>query len=103
MEPREITVRSPVPLGMRFAVVLYKLASCAEYRVIANQFGVHKSTVKKMVYLFCHGKVDSVIKKLIRAPTLEEACAIAGRFERAHSIPQIIGIYIFCCFIYLLS
>ncbi|XP_054589578.2 uncharacterized protein [Nothobranchius furzeri] len=91
MEPSAVTIRTPVPTGMRVAMVLYKLASCAEYRLIANQFGVHKSTVKKMVYLFCHGMVDSVIKTLIRVPTLEEACGIAQRFERAHSIPQIIG------------
>uniref|UniRef100_A0A1A8ADX0 DDE Tnp4 domain-containing protein n=1 Tax=Nothobranchius furzeri TaxID=105023 RepID=A0A1A8ADX0_NOTFU len=44
---------------MRVALVLYKLASFDECRWIANQFGVHKSTVKKMVYLFCHGMVDS--------------------------------------------
>lgn len=91
MEPCEVTIRTPVPTGMRVAMVLYKLASCAEYRVIASQFGVHKSTMKKMVYLFSHGMVDSVIKTLIRVPTLEEACAIAERFKQAHSLPQIIG------------
>ncbi|XP_070398318.1 uncharacterized protein [Nothobranchius furzeri] len=66
MEPSVVTIRAPVPTAMRVAMVLYKLASCAECRLIANQFGVHKSTVKKMVYLFCHGMVDSVIKTLIR-------------------------------------
>uniref|UniRef100_A0A3Q1GZ70 DDE Tnp4 domain-containing protein n=1 Tax=Acanthochromis polyacanthus TaxID=80966 RepID=A0A3Q1GZ70_9TELE len=71
MEPCEITVHAPVPLGMRVAIVLYKLANCAEYRVIGNQFGVHKSIMKKMVYLFCHGIVDSVIRKLIRVCNLD--------------------------------
>nr|XP_054597199.1 uncharacterized protein LOC129163470 [Nothobranchius furzeri] len=59
MEPSVVTIRTPVPTEMRVAMVLYKLASCAECRLIANQFGVHKSTVKKMVYLFCHRMVDS--------------------------------------------
>ena len=98
MEPCQVTVRNPVPLGMRVAMVLYKLGSCGEYRVEANAFGVHKCTVKKMVYLFCHGMVDSgVVQTLIRPPTLEEACTISRRFQRKHSIPQIIGICIFCC------
>ncbi|KAL7371139.1 hypothetical protein ABVT39_020013 [Epinephelus coioides] len=59
---------------MRTTIVLYKLASCAEYRVIANQFGVHKSMVKRFVYCFCKGMVSSVIHKLIKVPTVEEAC-----------------------------
>ena len=45
ISPEEVTVRRAIPLAMRVAVVLYKLGSSAEYRLIANQFGVHKSTV----------------------------------------------------------
>lgn len=48
MSPEEFFVRAPVPLEMRVAIAFYKLGSCAEYRVIANQFGVHKSTIKKL-------------------------------------------------------
>lgn len=47
MSPCENYVRTPVPLDKRVAMALYKLASCGEYRIVANQFGVHKSTVKK--------------------------------------------------------
>lgn len=64
---------------MRVAIVLYKLGSCAEYRVVANQFGVHKSTVKKFVYLFCKGMVDRPITQLIRVPTDGKAMEIARR------------------------
>ncbi|XP_051963804.1 uncharacterized protein LOC127630384 isoform X1 [Xyrauchen texanus] len=91
LSPQDVTVRAPVPLQMRVAIVLYKLASCAEYRVVANQFGVHKSTVKKFVYLFCKGMVSSVIHDFIKVPTEEEARAIALRFEQTHHIPQIMG------------
>ena len=48
LKPEDVTVRAPVPLEMRVAIVLYKLASSAEHRVVANQFAVHKSTVKKL-------------------------------------------------------
>ncbi|XP_062391518.1 uncharacterized protein LOC134079454 [Sardina pilchardus] len=91
MKPDDNPVRQPVPLNMRVAIVLYKLASCAEYRVVANQFGVHKSTVLKFVTLFCKGMVTSVMHQLIRTPTLEEARRTARRFEEKFHLPQIIG------------
>uniref|UniRef100_A0A671VQ44 DDE Tnp4 domain-containing protein n=1 Tax=Sparus aurata TaxID=8175 RepID=A0A671VQ44_SPAAU len=91
LKPEDVTVRAPVPLEMRVAIVLYKLASCAEYRVVANQFGIPKSTVKKFVYKFCKGMVSSVIHKFIKVPTTEEAISIARRFEQKFHIPQIIG------------
>ncbi len=37
MAPEEETVRNPIPLIMHVTVVLYKLGSCAEYLVVANQ------------------------------------------------------------------
>ncbi|XP_029960894.1 protein ALP1-like [Salarias fasciatus] len=91
LSPQDVTVRAPIPLQMRVAIALFKLSNCAEYRVIANQFGVHKSTVKKFVYSFCKGMVSSVIHSLIQAPAAEEARAIARRFEQKFSIPQIVG------------
>uniref|UniRef100_A0A1A8S174 DDE Tnp4 domain-containing protein n=1 Tax=Nothobranchius rachovii TaxID=451742 RepID=A0A1A8S174_9TELE len=63
LSPQDETVRAPIPLEMRVAIVLYKLASCAEYRVVANQFGVHKSTVKKFVYAFCKGMAHRLPKE----------------------------------------
>ncbi|KAI7793029.1 putative nuclease HARBI1-like [Triplophysa rosa] len=89
MAPDDITVRAPIPLTMRDAIVL---GSCTEYRVISNQFGVHKSTVKKFVYLFCKGMVQGPIKQLIWVPNEEEATEIARRFQEAHNIPQIMGL-----------
>ncbi len=68
MAPEEETVRNSIPLIMHVAVVLYKLGSCAECRVVANQFGVHKSTVQKSVYIFCKGMMNGPIRDLIRMP-----------------------------------
>lgn len=92
MAPEEVTVRSPVPLIMRVAIVLYKLGSSAEYRIIANQFGISKSSVKKFVYMFCKSMITGPIKQLIRVPTDEEALEIARGFEASHHIPQILGL-----------
>ena len=71
MSPEELTVRAPIPLNMRVAIVLYRLGSCGEYRLVANQFGIHKATVKKFVYLFCKGIVNRGIlsKLMLRLPS----------------------------------
>jgi hypothetical protein len=73
ISPGEVTVRRAIPLAMRVAMVMHKLGSSAEYRLITNQFGVHKSTVKKFVDMFCKSMVQGPIKDLIRVPTEEEA------------------------------
>ncbi len=51
MSPDEMTVRPAVPVPIQVPIALHKLSSCREYRLIANQFGVHKSTVMKFVYV----------------------------------------------------
>ncbi len=40
--------------------------------------------------MFCKGMVTEVAQHLIRVPILEEACAVAQRFEVKFHIPQII-------------
>lgn len=82
LSPQEVTLRAPILLPMRTAIVVYKLASCAEYRVVVNQFGVHKATVKKFVYMFCKGIVSTIIHTLIKVPSVEEASATARRFQQ---------------------
>lgn len=86
--PDDITVRPAILLEMRVAIALYKLGSCSEYRLVANQFGVHKSTVMKFVHMFV-GMVTQVAQNLINVPSLEEA--LAQRFVARCHISQIIG------------
>lgn len=69
VSPCENYVRAPVPLGKRVATALYKLASCGEYRIVANQFGVHKSTVKKFFYMFCHSVTTHLAKEYVKLPS----------------------------------
>ncbi|TNN79270.1 hypothetical protein EYF80_010515 [Liparis tanakae] len=96
MKPAEVTVRAPIPLEMRVAIVLYKLASCAEYRVVANQFGVHRSTVKKMVYQFCNGMVtlpavEFIVSFDFRVMTREgrrEECGGISRMRKVQFLVQ---------------
>lgn len=89
--PQPDHVRAPVPLDKRVAIALYKMASCCECRVVKNQFGVHKSTVKKFMYMFCEKLVKYYPRIYIRLPQEDEAAAIARNFEAKCHLPQIFG------------
>ncbi|XP_037283246.2 uncharacterized protein LOC119176184 isoform X2 [Rhipicephalus microplus] len=91
MSPCENYVRIPVPLDKRVAMALYKLASCGEYGIVANRFGVHKSTVKKFFYMFCQSVTTHLAKEYVKLPSANEAKKIAERFEAKCHLPQIFG------------
>lgn len=44
----------------KVAIGVYYLASCCEYRIVANQFGVHKNTVCKVVHEFVNAVVNNL-------------------------------------------
>lgn len=53
MSRQDTTLRKCIPLEKRVAIALYALGSSAEYRTIANLFGVGKSTVCQILLEFC--------------------------------------------------
>ncbi|KAK3920201.1 Protein ANTAGONIST OF LIKE HETEROCHROMATIN PROTEIN 1 [Frankliniella fusca] len=73
------------------AIAIYKLSSLAEYKLIGNQFGVHKSTVHNCLYAFCIAVTEELKNEHIRMPDSAEAKVIAQKFEGMTHIPQIIG------------
>ncbi|XP_036340253.1 putative nuclease HARBI1 [Rhagoletis pomonella] len=54
MERRNTHYRKAIVLEKRVAIALYALGSSAEYRTMANMFGVGKSTVGRILIEFCH-------------------------------------------------
>jgi hypothetical protein len=56
-------VQDPATVEIKVAIALYKLASCAEYRVVANQFGTNKSVVH--IYVFVKSYQNEVIYTVI--------------------------------------
>lgn len=86
----EIFVTPPLPIPKQVALCLYKLASCAEYRVVGDVFGVHKSTVHKYFHLVIEA-ILQLRKEYLHFPKLEEAKTIATAFQRVSNIPNIIG------------
>lgn len=82
MHPQDVTVHTTVQLEMCVPVALYRLGSCGEYSIIANQFGKHICMLKYFVDLFfCKGVVSVVTHDLFKVPTLKEACVITHRFD----------------------
>ncbi|XP_018407228.1 PREDICTED: putative nuclease HARBI1, partial [Cyphomyrmex costatus] len=69
--------REPLSVELKVAVTLYYLASCCEYRVVANIFGIHKTSVWRCL----HNTVDAINKillpKFLKMPDVNE-CAIDG-------------------------
>jgi len=53
LSPNPLAFRPSLSVEKKVAIVIFKLLSCSEYRVVGNLFGVHKSTVHTCVYQFC--------------------------------------------------
>lgn len=83
--------RKPLSVEQKVAITLYYLASCCEYRVVANIFGVHKTSVWRCV----HDTVDAINKillpKFIKMPDINECAMISAAYEARTNVPQVIG------------
>ncbi|XP_017487762.1 PREDICTED: putative nuclease HARBI1 [Rhagoletis zephyria] len=86
----EVFVTPPLTISHQVALCLYKIASCAEYRVVGDVFGVHKSTVHKYFHLVINA-ILQLRAEYLYFPKLEEAKTIAIAFQKITNIPNIIG------------
>ncbi|XP_039305175.1 protein ALP1-like [Solenopsis invicta] len=86
-----LKAREPISVKKQVAVGLYKIASCSEYRVVENVFGIHKSTVKKCMYRVVNAVNEVMTLAYINMPHQDEAKYIAMQFENVSHIPQIIS------------
>ncbi|XP_036326949.1 putative nuclease HARBI1 [Rhagoletis pomonella] len=85
-----VFVTPPLPIPKQVALCLYKLATCAEYRVVGDVFGVHKSTVHKYFHLVVKA-ILQLRREFLYFPALEEAKKIAAAFEKLTNLPNIVG------------
>ncbi|KYN06192.1 hypothetical protein ALC62_02865 [Cyphomyrmex costatus] len=73
--------REPLSVELKVAVTLYYLASCCEYRVVANIFGIHKTSVWRCL----HNTVDAINKillpKFLKMPDVNECARISAAYE----------------------
>ena len=84
--------RAAIPLKKRVAIALFSLGSFAEYRVIAELFGVAKATVCLIVLEFCDEVWEALseihIKKMPPTQQIIDEC-VTG-FQRL-GFPQCLG------------
>jgi hypothetical protein len=85
-----IYCRAPIPVQKRICIALFKMASCAEYRVVGANFGVSCSTVHRCFISFSSALAGK-IAQFITYPTTAEAIQIANSFHNKYGYPQAYG------------
>ena len=92
IERRDTHLRCAITVKHHLAITLWFLATPAEYRTIANLFGVGRSTVCEIV----HETVDAIVTKLkrkyIKFPTGQAQRDVINGFESKWGFPQCVGV-----------
>ena len=89
---RKTTIlRKPISLQKRVAMTLYFLSSTAEYRTIANLFGVSRSFVCICVRDVCKAIVKKMQSKFIYLPKQHELEGIVHTYKRKWGFPGCFG------------
>lgn len=91
MQRQDTAMRIAVPLDKRVAVALYRLASSAEERTIANAFGLGRSTVNTIFREFCAVVVRKLGRKFVRFPKQTELAEHLRQFRAVTGFPQGVG------------
>lgn len=91
LQHNENWVRKPIDVETKVGIALYKLASCSEYRIVGNQFGVHKASVYRCLKQFCAAVIKILLPEEIKMPNMEDAASICAEFKRKSGIPMILG------------
>lgn len=73
----------------QLAIFVYFLCCCAEYRVVGQVFGYHKSTICKIVRKVCNAFLDKLMPLHVTLPTEDEIRIIAKEFEEICGVPRI--------------
>ena len=84
----DINVRKPLDVQKQVAVALYWLASSAEYRTVANLFGIGISTVHDCVHDVCNALVESLLDDYVRFPKDEDLKDVVAGYEEHWGFPN---------------
>lgn len=89
---RKTTVlREPISVQKRVAITFYFFSSTAEYRTIANLFGVSRSFVCKCVKDVCTALINRLQSKFIFLPKGHELENIINTYKRKWGFPACFG------------
>ncbi|XP_011170287.1 protein ANTAGONIST OF LIKE HETEROCHROMATIN PROTEIN 1 isoform X2 [Solenopsis invicta] len=86
-----LIAREAISVQKAVAVTIFYLASCCEYRVIGNLFGIHKTSVWRCVHKVVKAINDILQPIWIKMPNEFECTMTAQVYEERTHIPQLIG------------
>ena len=75
------SVHEPLQLDHRAVIAVYWMASSAEYRTIANLFGVGKSTVHKCIHDVCTAMAENILDKYVKFPADDDLQQVIDGFD----------------------
>ena len=84
-------VQEPLQLDHRVAIAVYWMASSAEYRTIANLFGVGKSTVHKCIHDVCTAMAEDILDKYVKFPAGNDLQHVIDGFDNTCGFPNCAG------------
>ena len=85
------SLREPLQLDHRVAIAVYWMASSAEYRTIANPFGVGKSTVHKCIHNVCTAMAETILDKYMKFPADDDLQHVIDGFDNTWGFPNCAG------------
>ncbi|XP_053186639.1 uncharacterized protein LOC128369588 [Scomber japonicus] len=91
LEKQDTNYRLCVPLQQRVAIAVWKLATNADYRSVAQLFGVSRSTACKCLKAFCSAVEDILWPEVIQFPNADTLHEMANYFENKWGLPQCVG------------
>nr|XP_037270386.1 uncharacterized protein LOC119162001 [Rhipicephalus microplus] len=91
MKRKDTVMRKAIPLDKCVAIALYRLATSAEDRTVANLFAVSRSSVNNNVREFRGAVVRCLEKRLVRFPHTRELKEHLRQFRAMNGLPQCLG------------
>ena len=85
------SVQEQLQLNHRVAIAVYLMAFFAEYRTIANLFGVGKSTVHKCTHDVCTAMAENILDKYVKFPTDDDLQHVIDDFDNIWGFPTCAG------------
>ncbi len=91
LKPKQKCVCLPFDTRKKVALCLYWLASTAEYRTVANLFGVGKTTVFDCIHDVCSALEDVLLDEYVVFPENEDLRDVIQGFEKKWNFPNCVG------------
>ncbi|KAM7289360.1 protein ANTAGONIST OF LIKE HETEROCHROMATIN PROTEIN 1 [Ixodes scapularis] len=91
MRRNDTNMRQAIPLEKRVAIGLYRLATSAEDRTVANLFGVSRSSVNIIFREFCTVLLKRIEPRFVKFPQAHDLAEHMLQFAAIAGFPQGVG------------